>query len=242
MPVQEAAVMPRHIAKTITFNEQPVLTAGEVVRPEMQPNPLAMREEPTVLEHERMPPPSYKSIVPRTVVEADLVEFFAWGMPRFLKIYPRAREELVRPWLMACMKSPLHRFVRTESAFGLFYAEKTPWEPELAVYDQFVVARHDVGKDRAEALEAPNIWKEGCRWAQDIGAVTYQFGCATGIDITPIAERIGYNYGAQGFVKVLHRRPSNNLFSTASPTSTTGSGRRPGRPRKNSTPAPTVRG
>src|SRR5215469_16250819 len=141
MPQQEAAVMPPYVRKAMRLDQQPVLVAGDVARPEMQPNPLALREEPTFIEVERMPPPSYKSIVPRVVVEADLVEFFAWGMPRYLDIYPRAREELVRPWLMQCLRSRTHRFVRTEAAFGLFYAERTPWEPELAVYDNFVVAR-----------------------------------------------------------------------------------------------------
>ena len=211
MPIVQAAVMPPYVRKVVRLDQQPVLIAGEVVRPEMQPNPLAMREEPTFIEVERMPPPSYKSIVPRVVVEADLVEFFAWGMPRFLRIFPRASEALVRPWLTQCLNSRSHHFVRTEAAFGLFYAERTPWEPELAVYDNFVVARAE-GKtgaakvlDRANKLEAPNIWKEGLRWAEEIGAVTYQFGQATGIDIEPVAKKLGYQYRATSYVKVLRK-------------------------------------
>lgn len=209
MPVQQAAVIPPSKAKRIPLmGDQPVLTAGEINRPPTIPNPMAMRQEPTYFEVERMPKPSYKSIVPRICCEADLIEFFAWGMPRFLHIFPRAREEMVRPWLMACMNSPAHRFVRTEAAFGLFYAERTPWEPELAVYDNFVVARAtSEGKvvQKAGALEAPNIWKEGLRWAIEVNAVTYQFGQGTGIELDPIAKMLGYDYRATGYVKVLRR-------------------------------------
>ena len=188
---------------------QPVLVAGTISRPPTTPS-TQPSFEPVIFERERMPPPSYKSTVPRPVFEADLVEFFDWGLRRFLKIYPRATEATVRPWLQSVLRRPDHRFVRTERAFGLFYAERTPWEPELAVYDHFVVARARQGPEdrvmfQAQALEAPNIWKEGLRWANDIGAVTYQWGQATGVDLDPIAKMLGHDYKATGYVKVLRR-------------------------------------
>lgn len=212
MPIYQAAVVPPAKAKRIPLmGEQPILTAGEIHRPPVTPNLRAMSQEPFSFPVERMPKPSYNSTVPRPCEEADLIEFFAWGMPRFLRIYPRAREELVRPWLMSCMRLPTHRFMRTAMAFGLFYAERTPWEPELAVYDQFVVARAPEGSTedkvilRAGQLEAPNIWREGLRWAEEIGAVTYQWGQSTGIDLEPVAKRLGYDYRAAGYVKVIRR-------------------------------------
>jgi hypothetical protein len=216
MAVHNAAKVPEGRARRIPLmgEPQPVLTAGTIERPPVIPNPRPMQSEPFSFPRERMPKPSYESTVPRPVEEADLVEFFDWGIERFLKIFPRATEGTVRPWLMQSIRAPSCRFVRTSIAFGLFYAERTPWEPELSVYDHFVVAqsgRHgEIVKSIAQRLEAPNIYKEGLRWANEIGAVTYSFGQATGIDLDPIAKLIGIDTQAgdrtmSGYTKVLRR-------------------------------------
>lgn len=217
MPARTAAAVPPSRAKTLPRmgEPQPVLVAGTIERPPVTPNPLLEHSEPFAFPRERMAKPSYESTVPRPVEEADLVEFFDWGFERFLKVYPRATEGTVRPWLMDCLRRPGHRFVRTSIAFGLFYAERTPWEPELSVYDHFVVARAgrhgEIVQAIAQRLEAPNIYKEGLRWAYEIAAVTYSFGQATGIDLEPIAKMLGIDVQAgdrtmSGYTKVLRPR------------------------------------
>lgn len=197
-----AARVPEGRAVTIPLmGKQPVLVAGTVSRPEMQPAVEQNLFDPIISERPRLAKPSYDSTVPRPVEEADLVEFFDWGLGRFLKIFPRATEATVRPWLMHCLHAPGHRFVRTSICFGLFYAERTPWEPELAVYDHFVVARApstaktDVDRvmNRAQSLEAPNVYKEGHRWFKEINAVSFQFGQTTGVDLEPIAKMLGFD-------------------------------------------------
>lgn len=199
MPARTAAAVPPSRAKTLPRmgEPQPVLVAGTIERPPVTPNPMLEHSEPFAFPRERMAKPSYESTVPRPVEEADLVEFFDWGIERFLKIYPRATEGTVRPWLMQSLRMPSCRFVRTSIAFGLFYAERTPWEPELSVYDHFVVARAgrhgEIVQAIAQRLEAPNIYKEGLRWSREIGAVTFQFGASTGVDLEPIAKMLGFD-------------------------------------------------
>lgn len=214
MPRAEAAkIIPRTRTIPQMGDPQPVLVAATVSRPVMKPPPAHDPFEPILSPRiEKLRPPTYDSTVPRTVVEADLEDLFEWGVPRFQRRYPRATEQTLRPYFTRAISDPRHRFLRTTLAFGLFVAGRTPWEPELMVSDIFVVGRAPIatlngeGPDKAlhkVGFEALNIYKAGKAWAESIGAWTFNFGQSTGIDLEPIAKRLGCDFRQSSFCVTL---------------------------------------
>jgi hypothetical protein len=178
---------------------QPVLQAGTIERPPVTPNPILEHQEPTSFPRERMPPPTYDSITPRLVTEADIDELLAWGLPRFQRRYPRATPEMIRPVLIAGTRGGRFRYLRTSVAQGMFEAVRTPWEPEIAVVDVFVVGRarqrENLTDDdkvlwKAQEQEVPNIIVAAYHWATDIGAVSFQVAQSTGINYQRVIEQV----------------------------------------------------
>jgi len=169
-------------------------------RPEMTDNPAHNGFDPVTIEPYRAPiKPDYARTAVRRVVPAEIDGIIEWGLPRFQRRYPRCTPQSVWPVLnLACQGGPMY-FVRTENACGLFIAERSPWEPELAVHDAFVVKKRDLATDD----ERDSIYRAGLRWAQEIGAVSYQFGSSTGVKLDAVAEKIGYDVTVYAYIKVL---------------------------------------
>jgi hypothetical protein len=142
--------------------------------------------------------PDYAPSTVRRVVPAEIDWIIEWGLPRFQKTYPRCTPQSIWGLLnQACQGGPF-LFVRTDSACGLFYAERTPFEPELSVRDAFVVKRREGADSERDA-----IYRAGLRWAEEIGAVTYQYGSSTGVKLDKVAEVIGYDIPVYAYIKVL---------------------------------------
>jgi hypothetical protein len=188
---------PRAIPK---MGEQPRLPKPKLEHPEMTDNPMHAGLEPVTIEPYRQPiKPDYARTAVRRVVPAEIDGLIAWGLPRFQKRFPRCTAQSIWGTLnLACQGGQMY-FVRTESACGLFVAERTPWEPELAVYDVFVVKKRDLATDD----ERDAIYRAGLRWAEEIGAVTYQFGTSTGVKLDAVAAKFGCDIPVYGYIKVL---------------------------------------
>ena len=71
----------------------------------------------------------------------------------------------------------------------------------LVVHEIFVVSRKVVPS------EVLSIYRAGRDWATEIGACEYEYGTSTGIDLEPMALRIGYDVKSQSYTKNL-RKPA----------------------------------
>ncbi len=155
----------------------------------------------------------------RRVVEADIEEMMAWVMPRIQKIYPRCTVDSVMPMIRLALAGGKLALLRTDNAVGLFCAETTPWEPDINVYQIFLVSRVRTDdesaafRDASEAnqfrtslaggLQPTAILQAAERWARSIGARTFQYGQDSGEDFDAFAEKVGYDVKTQGYVKIL---------------------------------------
>lgn len=139
-------------------------------------------------------------MIPRSVREDEIDDLIGWGMPLFKHRFPRCTRETILPLLKIGVSSGRMRFVRTENAAGLFVADVTPWEP-MATVNEVVVG------SRMPSLEIMSIYRAGKEWAQEIGACEYNYGASTGIDLEPIARRIGYDRRWQGYTLTLTKEP-----------------------------------
>lgn len=177
----------------------PKIAKPELERPPMIDNPLLVGMEPATIPTERAPAKrDFARSTVRRVVPAEIDELIGWGLPRFQQRFPRCTAQSIWPTLNLATQGGMMLFVRTESVCGLFVAERTPWEPDLAVYDVFVVKRREAADDERDA-----IYRAGLDWACEIDAVSYQYGASTGANLDKVASTIGYNYRATGYIKVL---------------------------------------
>lgn len=189
---QKARAIPR-------MGDQPRLPKHVPERPEMTADaPNVM--DPVTISLERPPiKPDYSARTVRRVVPAEIDGILEWAVPRFQQRFPRCTPQSVWATLNLGCQGGNMLFVRTDSAVGLFIAERTPWEPELAVYDVFVCKKRDAqNEDERDA-----IYRAGLRWAEEIGAVSYQFGASTGVKLDDVAKKIGCDYPIFGYIKVL---------------------------------------
>lgn len=147
------------------------------------------------------PAPARQPHEVRAATEADLDWMMSWGYERFIMRYPRLSPQQAYQLLKAGLQLP-YRLVRTDEGAALFVATRAPWEPELVVYEVAVATM------KARPAQAIALYEEGLRWAQEIGAVEYKFGSSTGVDLTPIAERIGCDIREQSFTKILKAPPA----------------------------------
>ena len=179
--------------------DQPRLPKMALEVPEMVDNPAQAGFEPATIDVERpLSRPDYARTAVRRVVPAEIDWVIEWGLPRFQRRFPRCTAQSIWPMLNAgCQGGPMY-FVRTESACGLFVADRTAWEPELFVSDVFVVKKREGATEERDA-----IYRAGLRWAEEIGAVTFQFGAETGVKLDEIAQRLGCDIPIYGYVKVL---------------------------------------
>jgi len=199
--VIEAAKPHVHVRTVVLppMGQQPVLKLAQPHHVDtIVENPLLSAWEPITFQKETRAMSGFDVGV-RRVVEAEIDQLMEWGLPRFLARYPRARAETIRPMLiMACRGGKL-AFFRTDDACALFTAEVTPWEPELFVYETFMVSRISVPR------EVTRLYRAGMKWAIDIGACGFQYGSSTGVDIRKFAEKVGHDVAGQFFVKHLRR-------------------------------------
>lgn len=154
---------------------QPTISTVAPSRPIETPNPMLTASEPFSFAPPARPIETLGEGDPRPVVEAEIDELMAWGLPRYQEIYPRCTAESVRPMLILATRGGRTRFLRTKDAASLFIAEVTPWEPELFVYQIFVVARVNNGTSSKEAYR---LIRDSRRWAESIGAIGFEFGRA----------------------------------------------------------------
>lgn len=143
-----------------------------------------------------MPPqPEPQAADVRIASEADIDWMLSWGIQKFISRYPSLTPERAEAFLRLGMYDQNYRLVRTKHGAAMFMAARTPWEPELTVSDVFVAM------EQPAVRELIALYDWGFEWSKLIRAVEFQFGSSTGVDITPIAERIGYDYKMVGFIK-----------------------------------------
>jgi|SRR5215471_6641363 len=182
------------------MGEQPRLPKPELELPVMTDNPMANASEPATIDTQRPPAKrDYAGSTARRVVPAEIDELIGWGLPRFQHRFPRCTPQSIYPLLMEATNGGRFLYVRTDSAQGLWIAERTPWEPELAVYDAFVVKKRLEANDE----ERDAIYRAGLRWAEEIGAVTFQYGASTGVKLDAVAAKIGFDFPIYGYIKKL---------------------------------------
>jgi hypothetical protein len=163
------------------MGEQPKLEAAIANRPPETPNPILDHSEGFSFPPPPRPPRDYSEFEPWPVVEAEIEELLEWGLPKYQEIYPRCQYDGVKAFLILACRGGRMRFLRTNTATSLFVAERTPWEPDLFVYQVFVVARSSTGDAYKEAYR---LIRSSRRWAEDIGAVGFEFGkarCSTNL-------------------------------------------------------------
>lgn len=179
------------------MGEQPELQAGIADRPPETPNPMLAASEPFSFDPPPRPNNFNDGLTPWPVVEADIEELLEWGLPRYQEIYPRCTYDSVKPMLIVATRGGRMRFLRTKNGASLFIAETTPWEPELYVYQVFVITRITAPK------EAYRLVRESWRWAHEIGAVAFEFGRATQEAEKLMMDRIRPEGQAVRYVKAL---------------------------------------
>jgi hypothetical protein len=155
--------------------QQPQLHAAHAERPAETPNPVLNAFEPFAFPAEPKMAHEYGDGEPRPVVEAEIEELMLWGLPKYQEIYPRCTYDSIRPLLLLACRGGRARFLRTKDATSLFFAETTPAEPELFVYQYFVVSRVNTGNGYKEAYR---LIRASQRWAESVGAVGFEFGRA----------------------------------------------------------------
>lgn len=192
-PLHPEILPKRRRAKTIRrMGEMPELHAGEIQRVE-QTEPNLRSADPFSFGRIELIKP-VETV--RRVNEAELDELLDWGLERFQQRYPRCSRESVLPMLRAATRGGKMYFCRTDDVCGLFFAEVSPWEPMLFVYEVFVVSRV------VAAWQVKKIYQAGRDWAKSIGACGYRFGVSTGIkgvDFEPLAKSIGYTHTEAAF-------------------------------------------
>jgi hypothetical protein len=182
------------------MGEQPKLPSMMPERVEVTDNPMSAAVDPVSIATERpIARPDYGRTTVRRVVHAELDEMIAWGMPRFLRRFPRCTAQAMWPFLAdACNGGP-YFFCRTDNACGLFVAMCTPEEPEIAVIDKFVVKKREAANDE----ERDAIYRAGLEWAKSINAVSFTYGSSTGVRLDGVAEKIGHDIINHSYTKIL---------------------------------------
>lgn len=202
VPVDPTPDNPRARGRPRTLKrmgEVPALPKPELERPPVTENPMLAGMEPATIPIER--PPAVRDFgrsTVRRVVAAEIDELIAWGLPRFQARFPRCTAQSIWPLLNEAVRGGRMLFVRTNSACGLFVAERTAWEPEIAVYDVFVVKRREAADDERDA-----IYRAGLQWAREVGAVSFQYGSSTGAKLESVAAAIGFDVPLSGYIKIL---------------------------------------
>lgn len=152
--------------------KQPPQVAAHQERPAETPNPMLVASEPFAFPPEPRRGHEYSEFDPRPVVEAEIEGLMEWGLPKYQETWPRCTYDSVKPMLIMACRGGRMRFLQTDNVVALFIAETTPWEPELYVWTVLVASRIDA------AREVHRLLRAGKRWAEEIGAVGFEFGTA----------------------------------------------------------------
>ena len=190
------------------FHRAAVNTRG-FVQPEMEPLAPPQHVEPTVAAPTIEAPPildlrlrQYTGdyVLPRgqraggqvrTLTENDIEEFMLWCYPRYLERYPRFTPEAAVGLLRMVIHNNDYKAIRTDNCFGLFVAQRTPWEPMPSVFDISVIGRQEDHPNQHKDFEVVRIYRAGLEWARAIKAVEFRFVSDFGYDLDAIAKRVG---------------------------------------------------
>lgn len=193
--------VPRQAARRIEPKMAP--PAVEVRGPERIPQVAASMQEPVSLPTARdlaqqvAQQRKHEPHAIRPVVESDLAWILESGFKLFKKRWPRAQVGAMEALLRTAIQRPEFHLVRTDDGAALWHAYRLPWEPELTVADIFV------GLMRRDAAQLVALYRSGLNWATSINAVDFRFGSSTGIDLSPIAKRLGCDDIEQSFRRKL---------------------------------------
>ncbi len=127
----------------------------------------------------------------RAVTEGDIEEFMLWAYPRYLERYPRFTPEAAVALLRMVIHNNDYQAIRTDACFGLFVAQRTPWEPMPTVFDISVIGRKEDHPNQHKDFEVVRIYRAGLEWAHAIKAVEFRFVSDFGYDLDAIAKRVG---------------------------------------------------
>lgn len=135
----------------------------------------------------------------RLVPAADIDQMIPWMIEKIRLRFPRVDPGGLANYLKSATRDGQRRFLRTDNACALFQYEKTVFEPQPIVREIFVVSRDP----QTAGFDIRRLYSAGMAWAIDVRAVEFHYGGSTGIDITPVAKRIGYDFRRFEFAKRL---------------------------------------
>lgn len=122
----------------------------------------------------------------RAVQEHEIDECMEFAMPLFSARFPHMLWKAVREAAEQWIKNPDVLLCRTDHVVGLAAIRKpTLWEPFPVVVEEFV------GAAEAYPFEHVAIYRAMTAWGKQRGARAFDFGSANGINIEPIAKRLG---------------------------------------------------
>lgn len=122
----------------------------------------------------------------RRVGPADIDECAAFAMPLFAERFPHMNWDGVRQSAAHWINSPDILVCRTDNAVGAASVKVSLWEPFPIACEEFVAAAPN-----ATPFEALAIYRAMNDWRLSVGAKKFRFGWANGVDIGPIARRLG---------------------------------------------------
>jgi hypothetical protein len=188
--------MPRAYRRRQTVNtpgfEAPVLdpiSAPDPPPPSILPNPRLMDPPPAGMFALRPVEGPLALVADRSGVraigEADIEELLEWGVPAYQARGHKVTAEAILPLCRVAIGGFPFRALRTDYAFGVFAADKKPWEVTPAVVDLFLAWR-----DAEFVHQAVQICRSARQWAKSVGAYEFRL-VECDESMAAIAERIG---------------------------------------------------
>ena len=135
-----------------------------------------------------MMPLDSSAITVRWADKNDIEECLDFAMPRYAASFPHMTRDGLREWCRNLILDPNTVFLRTDHACGIAHFDEceSVFEPMPIMTEIFVVAA-----EGAHPYEALSIYSEMKEIARRLGARAFDFGEATGVDLSSIATRVG---------------------------------------------------
>jgi hypothetical protein len=122
----------------------------------------------------------------RRVTADDIDECMDFAMPLFAAHFPEMDWGAVRKNAEQWIGNPHILVIRTDNAVGVATTRVSLWEPFTVGVEEFVAANKS-----ATPFEAVAIYRAMIEWAASLGAKKFRLGSANGVDVGPIAKRLG---------------------------------------------------
>lgn len=118
----------------------------------------------------------------RLATVEDLDDIIEIGLSR----YPEFHVENTRRWAEQAISNPNMLFVRSDNGFGVAGLTSFFYEPNVKRATMMYLCTREHSR-----MEGYRILKMMIQWAKILGATSFHFGEETGIDLSPLAKRLG---------------------------------------------------